>query len=1003
MTRDGCEVPVQRRILDLIVFLVTSRDRLVTRDEVFAAVWGDVHVSDHALSQAIYAARRAVESGTKESPIQTIRGRGFRFVGEVEEVSRSGPVAGPSGSILVGREGPRAMVAGALEDARRGRTRTVLLLGEAGIGKTSLLRELRRGLADELPLLVRFSETGDLPGFEPWSSPIRSLWSELGDRVVDRDLGWLAPALSRILPELAPPQTASEPSQLANRAARIRLFDAVATLVRTVARDQILVLMLDDVHRADEGSLALLLDLVREVDDAGLLVVGTFRELEAARSTACFWTLARLLREPAVQAVEIKPLTPVETARLLEARLGFTPSSAQVTALHAGSGGNPFFLEQLLALKADGAEGVHGHLPASVREAVLLHVAALPETVRSFLEEASVIGRRFRRSELEWSLARGTHGERVADALEAAQRFGLVRPLDASGTRFEFSHGLVRDALYGSLSARRRARAHQRVARALARTPATDPTTTLPLLAHHHYQASLDVVEEEAIEALARAARFEETRLSDASSAMHYRRLVDLLERRPNPDGPRLCEALLGLARSAMRAGERDAARTALRRASVLARDLGAAEQLARIGLEAAPGFFEIEVGGSDSWMESVLRESLEWLGPEPTALRARLLCRIAMLLFLQTTSEPDDRLLDEAREIGEALRDPKLDLYIRASEIGARWSPDTFAERRAELPELIERCRRLGDAERELIAYVFYLTTLLEAGDTRAFLRACEDFDARVEDLGAAHARWYIPLFRASHAAWEGRYDRARELNDRFRQVGERVQDMNAAQSYVSNRLAFAVLRGEAGALLPDARAMADRRPGIISWQLGIGYACAAAGGTEEARDRAEKAIRCGATRLASGRDMNWYLDVGLLAHICAYLGDSARASEVAERLEPFADRNVQTGYGVLSWGSVSRYLGALALLRGRVDEAIARYRFAIEQDDARGMRSSAAHARHGLARALATRGRRADRDAARAQRDCAVRELEDMAMPGAAARAGQALRGYQPGWFPD
>lgn len=355
------------------------------------------------------------------------------------------------GSTFVGRAAPLAALERALAAAKAGSGRVVVVEGEPGVGKTRLAEELARGAEGVAVAWGRCAEEPGAPPFWPWTQVLRELHAD-------------APAELDGAPS-APPVADVE-------AVRFRLCRAIAGLLRRRAADQPLLVVIDDAQWADVGSARLLPVLAAEVATAPILVVATCRDVAGTGALAD--ALAALARLPAVERIGLRGLDRTEVRRLMAERLAAEPDERLVGVVHERSGGNPFFVVELVRLLGGGrrlaaAERAAAHeVPAGVRDVLRRRLGGLPEQTRAILLVAAVVGREF-----ELDVVREVSGlddEAALDAVEAALLSGLVVE-DAAVGRFRFGHALVREAIYHEVSGLRRARVHARVAEALTTHP----------------------------------------------------------------------------------------------------------------------------------------------------------------------------------------------------------------------------------------------------------------------------------------------------------------------------------------------------------------------------------------------------------------------------------------------------------------------------------------------------------------------------------------------------
>ena len=230
-----------------------------------------------------------------------------------------GPV--PSGEVFVGRERELDALVHTLEDALGGRGRLVLLVGEPGIGKSRLADQLmNRARRSEARVLVgRCWEAGGAPAYWPWVQSLRAYVQGAEPDALRAHLGTGAGELAQLLPELHDLFPAlPEPIAQESDGARFRLFEAVSSFLRNAAREEPLVVMLDDLHAADEPSLLLLRFVARQMADSRLLVVCAFRDVDPTLGEPLTAALAELVREPHTTRIELTGLSESDVAEYIK-------------------------------------------------------------------------------------------------------------------------------------------------------------------------------------------------------------------------------------------------------------------------------------------------------------------------------------------------------------------------------------------------------------------------------------------------------------------------------------------------------------------------------------------------------------------------------------------------------------------------------------------------------------------------------------------------------------
>ncbi|MEU8357887.1 AAA family ATPase [Nonomuraea sp. NPDC048882] len=379
--------------------------------------------------------------------------------------------------LFVGRARELAALGDALGRARAGASSTVLVGGEAGVGKTRLVREFTGHRAEDARVLIGGClelGTEGLP-FAPFTAVLRGLVRELGrDGVTALVPGGDTRGLARLLPEFGEP--GEEGAE-----ARARLFEQVLGLLERLAEDRPVVLIVEDAHWADRATRDLLTFLVRyQRTAARLLLVVTYRTDELHRSHPLRPLLAELGRVEWVTRAELRRLTRREAVALAAGILEREPSAADMDLIYARSEGNPLFVEALLS-EADGQEA----LPESLRDLLLAGVERLPEETQELLRVASVGGQRIEHDLL--SAVAGLDEERLSRALRPAVA-GNVLVVDGEG--YSFRHALIREALDDDLLPGEHIRLHTRYAEALERDLSILPAPRGAIeLAHHTRQS----------------------------------------------------------------------------------------------------------------------------------------------------------------------------------------------------------------------------------------------------------------------------------------------------------------------------------------------------------------------------------------------------------------------------------------------------------------------------------------------------------------------------------
>jgi DNA-binding SARP family transcriptional activator len=775
----------------------------------------------------------------------------------------------------------------------RGGRRLALLSGEPGVGKTRLAHHFAGAIArDGAPVLLGRCSEEPLAPFEPFADALRQ----------------------------AGAGEALRPGEADDAGARHRLFDGVDAALTALAP---LALVVDDLHWADRGTLLLARFVLRSGRPGPLLLVGTFRDTELGRRTPLTTALAEL--EP--DRIALAGLARADVASLARDLLGDDEQAARV---HARTGGNAFFAEEVLRglAMATGAD-----VPESVRHAVGVRLARLSDDANVLLVAAAILGLEHDAGALEATA--GLEPDAAEAALDEVLRARLLRPA-ATARRFEFAHALVREAVLDELNVLRRPRLHRRAADALT---ALGEERHLEEIAGHLFEAASTADARAAAATLARAGRRAAGRLAYEDAAEHYDRALEALELAGAEDEQGA--VLLARGDALLRAGEPAAARAAFTRASALAHRTGDAALLA----EAALGFAGLGIAIVDVDEEAIARleDALEFVA-DPV-LRSRLQARLAVELYYAPDRSRSEALSGEA--VGNAVGDPSALASAFNARHVALWRPDRVAERLDAAAAMIAAAREAGERHTELQARNWRAADLFELGDMAAWREEVRRHARLADELRLPAFQWYTPLWAAVEATLAGRFEEAERLTAEAEEAGERAGDRNAALFAGMVRFNAQIERGAFEEI--DMEFLADKianSPAGSAYRSSYAWVLAALGETARARAELDATIANG-----TAFDANWLSAQAECAEACVALGDATHAELLYDRLAPYAGRPVTSGRAVCSFGSADRHLGGLAALLGRRDDAAAHLSAAIARDAEMGCTVWSEHGRRALA----------------------------------------------------
>jgi eukaryotic-like serine/threonine-protein kinase len=859
-----------------------------------------------------------------------------------------------------------------LDDASAGVGGVATLSGEAGIGKTTLARQLS-ALAEQRGIPAVWGVGASAEAARPywhWIQVVRGIAARREGPGIFKTLGAVGAWLSAIVPDLEPiPPTPAEGgrSQVALGAeeGRFHLYDALLRLLEIAAEHSGLVVVLDDLHFADEASLLALSYISRAVADKRILIVCTHRDLEfeeARRESVPFSELVR----PTLGIV-LKGLPAADVARMIESRRDAPPPDALVARIHELTGGNPLFVSELLSLieaerDLDDAAVAAGALPlpAGVRDAITARLAMLSPEGREMLAVASVIGDQFRAGTL--AAAAGTPAVELLEQLDEAVRLRLVRPTTQYADGYGFHHGLIQATLYDAIPRGRRLALHAAVARALEQDPAVAAGEGLAEIAHHYLEAAPAHDPQRAIDYARRAGdRAMETFAYDDAVSM-YRGALGVTGLTEVQRG----ELLQALGEAQMRVGDTEAARQTLLRAADAARVRNDPVAFAHAALSCAIWGL---TNGTDEQLVGLAQEAVARLEhvDEP-GLMARVEGFLAAAIYWSDEVERRERLAEDALRLARAEERRRGDResaetlgYVLGRYLLARWGPQSAIRDVQTSDEVVELAQRLGDTELELLIRNWRITVLMELGRFSAVDQEIARVEQMAGDLRQPRAMVFLPLHYALRAGTMGHFDEAESLNSQSAEIGRELRGSTSDLAGSAQLLMLRYLQGRLPELEQPLRTLAASRPEMV------GYACAhaamlsQAGRAAEAQAELERITVSGLDGFP--KDCTHLLMLALVGDVAAELGDSERARRLYDWLAPYRGRWVVSAGASALW-PVDRSLGRLSLAAGSIDVALEHTTSARAQSERAGALPATTLAMLDQARALLARGRPEDHD---------------------------------------
>lgn len=772
---------------------------------------------------------------------------------------------------LVGRVRELGQLTAAAEQAVDQRElRLALVSGEPGAGKTALVEALVRELASAgwTAAWGRNPEHEGAPATWPWIQLLDDL------------------AAATHIP--APDVSAGSDAV----AARFHARRSVVSHIGAVASERPVLLVLDDLHRADEETLAQLTALITEPVGQPVLLVGTYRSTELTPG------LAEVLGRSAGSGparIYLGGISRTDVAELASATARRDVPAEVAQVIHDRSGGNPFFVRELaLLFDTDGDAAPHA-VPAGVRDVVRQRLNALPGAARTLLRQAAVIG-----DEIDIDLLTGDE-ELVLDAIDAAVLLGF---LVETGARLRFAHALVRDTVHDEVSGPRRSHWHAKAAETLVRIRPGD----VEAIAHHFLLAGTTATAAGAAHYAALAAQQAERRFAPHEAARLWEAAIAAHDRSGVTEPRNRLDLVMGRVRALAITGDLAAARAHRAEAITAAEALGDAESTARvIGAFDVPGIWT--TNDDPAMSEQVVAVTERTLAAVPEHLvaeRARLLGTLAMELR-GTGSGRGREAAAEAVALARRLPDPEL----LAFALNGRFM-HTF-DRCGLAPDRARTGRELVDlaAAHELVTFeVLGHLILLQAHSALAGFdaadRHAEAADALAErhelPLVAVFTRWYA----AVRAAATGR-------------IAEAEAGYRAAAARLGGTGMWGVERGTLPLALLCLRIQESRPTTVdlaadwgpfLPWVLPLGLLDAA---DHDGAVAAARAIP------ESPPDLLREARLCLTATTAVRLGDQALMERTYAALEPAESELAGAGSGLLTAGPVAQHLAELATGLGR------------------------------------------------------------------------------------
>jgi tetratricopeptide (TPR) repeat protein len=666
----------------------------------------------------------------------------------------------------------------------------------------------------------------------------------------------------------------------------------------------------------------LLRQLVRTLADAPVLVLLSRRDPGETVSDQLRTALAEL-EHGEISLLQLTGLNEAELAELVVAatRLAPDPELRRITGrLRDETAGNPLYASQLVRHWMDlgrAAESQHGRptmvmpegLPPSLREVVWSRVRTLGQDVYAVLAAASVLGLEFREDVLLeiLDLPEAT----VIGALDGAVAAGILIDLRSVRRAMRFVHALVANAMYSEIGPSRRAHMHERVARALTKeAEAPHPDVVLQLARH----CSLAGLPEEALYWSISAGDHAFEHLAPTEAAHYYRVALDAADALHRSDAQR-ADLLVRLGHAQFRAGDPQA-QANLGEGAKLARRSGQNQTLIRAALVADLGIPRISSFVQES---EIIESALAVADPKDTATYARLLALLSKSLTFTPDADRRVALAHRALRMAEESDDPTLLPGVTPSVLTALWAPGNERLRNEVAARALSAAETSGDPLLQFGVNLAARQIAIESGDPVMAAHNLTRLRAIAQSVGEPYLGWLIVLCDTFEAMMTGRLSDADALATRALELGLQIGAPDAFTMYAAQFLVLRTFAGRHNELFPLVEQAARENPNVLPFRLAYGIISVTSGSSDVAREILYEGMEKDIVSL--GVDSFWMTSVVAYVIIALGLEDRDAAAWLLPVIEPFA--SVISFNGVTSQGPVSAYVGKLASLLGRHDEA--------------------------------------------------------------------------------
>ena len=960
LKRDGQVIAIEPQVFRLLILLLEKQQQVLSKNDILSTIWKDRVVSDSALSSCIKAARQVIgDNGEQQTLIKTIRGHGFRFIGEVTTdddkttlptakistqtaqsmaasnlplINNNAILTKQHDTPLSGRAAELTKLISIIEQSLTSAEQVVLLSGSAGIGKSRLLEEISH-VADQKGMRILWGscrEESGAPAYWPWRLLLVGHF---------RNQSWLsaqdAPELANLLPELFPEQPKPAlPAQQGADQYRFKLFNSVALLLSHAVQAHPLFLIFDDLHRADQASLSLLEFITNELSLKSVCIIGTYRDTDLTDGHRFYHTLSELSRLPQFTAMQLGHLNPAAVQEWVSGALPNTPQTA-IKNIMSRTDGHPLYLSEIIRHLQQG--GDPETLPISLKAIINQRFIHLPKESVEVLRAAALVGRRFDVTTLSEVLAFAP--QKVLEKLDHAVVTGQLTPMAQPG-QYQFSHILIQETLYDSLLNSDRLHLHCNLAEYLENQQAETGS-----IAFHYRQAAPLGMSNKATYYAQLAAEEADKLLAFEISARYYKQALS------TASADKKLGLLLTLGQSQVKAGENLHAINTFEQAMALAEQLQQVEAYAKaaIGMEEAvwrPGLSALKV-------MTLLQRALTQLDEKDFTFNLRVICALLRAQMMCGVLDKDIVLLEQAKTYRQKIDEPVLTVRVFLAELYSTvlMTPSRqLCESRMNLAsKAADITKKLDDPSLHIEVLSWQMQDLFAFGN----IKQVEQLLKQQLHYGVATKqpfyRYYNIMWNTLFSAAKGDFQDAQKYAATALDLCQWLPGQDGEGVY---GLQMFTIKREQGALLGIeglVQKFVQDTPQYSHWLPGLALIYTDLGQLDKAKPIFDDLMY---NELASiAKDAMWLTCIAYLSEICHQLQDIESAKILYKALLPYKGFNVLVGSNICTLGSTDRYLGLLAMTIQDTELAQQLLDNAIELNEKHGFHVYTAHSRYELA----------------------------------------------------